>query len=794
MPTRCYRHLSTVDADQGANVAFAYKIAEISGTDYAAFSIDQSTGVLSFKAQPDYETQSSYNIIIVSTDEGGKKFSKAFNITVTNVNDAPSVANAIADQSIAEDSALSIQFASNTFLDVDIGDSLTYTATLSNGNSLPSWLSFDASTRTFSGTPTNSDVGSIDVKVTATDGSSAAVSDTFALTVTNVNDAPSVANAIADQSIAEDSALSIQFASNTFLDVDIGDSLTYTATLSNGNSLPSWLSFDASTRTFSGTPTNSDVGSIDVKVTATDGSSAAVSDTFALTVTNVNDAPSVANAIADQSIAEDSALSIQFASNTFLDVDIGDSLTYTATLSNGNSLPSWLSFDASTRTFSGTPTNSDVGSIDVKVTATDGSSAAVSDTFALTVTNVNDAPSVANAIADQSIAEDSALSIQFASNTFLDVDIGDSLTYTATLSNGNSLPSWLSFDASTRTFSGTPTNSDVGSIDVKVTATDGSSAAVSDTFALTVTNVNDAPSVANAIADQSIAEDSALSIQFASNTFLDVDIGDSLTYTATLSNGNSLPSWLSFDASTRTFSGTPTNSDVGSIDVKVTATDGSSAAVSDTFALTVTNVNDAPSVANAIADQSIAEDSALSIQFASNTFLDVDIGDSLTYTATLSNGNSLPSWLSFDASTRTFSGTPTNSDVGSIDVKVTATDGSSSSVSDTYALTVTNVNDAPEFASEPILSAVEDSEYTYFVSISDPDFGDRVFVTADKIPTWLNYNSTLKKLSGTPSNAEVGEHDVQFSVTDSSGASPNPQAFTISVKNVNDSPILEIPL
>ena len=222
--------------------------------------------------------------------------------------------------------------------------------------------------------------------------------------------------------------------------------------------------------------------------------------------------------------------------------------------------------------------------------------------------------------------------------------------------------------------------------------------------------------------------------------------------------------------------------------------DGSSAAVSDTFALTVTNVNDAPSVANAIADQSIAEDSALRFQFASNTFLDVDIGDSLTYTATLSNGNSLPSWLSFDASTRTFSGTPTNSDVGSIDVKVTATDGSSSSVSDTYALTVTNVNDAPEFASEPILSAVEDSEYTYFVSISDPDFGDRVFVTADKIPTWLNYNSTLKKLSGTPSNAEVGEHDVQFSVTDSSGASPNPQAFTISVKNVNDSPTMEIPL
>ena len=50
-----------------------------------------------------------------------------------------------------------------------------------------------------------------------------------------------------------------------------------------------------------------------------------------------------------------------------------------------------------------------------------------------------------------------------------------------------------------------------------------------------------------------------------------------LTYAATLADGSTLPSWLSFDASSRTFSGTPSNGDVGAIDIKVTATDGSSA-------------------------------------------------------------------------------------------------------------------------------------------------------------------------------------------------------------------------
>ena len=280
--------LTTTDSDQTSGVIHTYKIAELSGTDYAAFSINAATGELSFKAQPDFETKSNYSITILSTDEGGKTFSKSFTISVTDANDAPTVANAISDQTIAEDSALSFQFASDVFSDVDAGDSLTYAATLADGSTLPSWLSFDASSRTFSGTPSNGDVGAIDVKVTATDGSSATATDTFTLTVTNTNDAPTVANAISDQTIAEDSALSFQFASDVFSDVDAGDSLTYAATLADGSTLPSWLSFDASSRTFSGTPSNGDVGAIDVKVTATDGSSAPATDTFTLTVTNTN--------------------------------------------------------------------------------------------------------------------------------------------------------------------------------------------------------------------------------------------------------------------------------------------------------------------------------------------------------------------------------------------------------------------------------------------------------------------------------------------------------------------------
>jgi hypothetical protein len=305
------------------------------------------------------------------------------------------------------------------------------------------------------------------------------------------------------------------------------------------------------------------------------------------------------------------------------------------------------------------------------------------------VTAVNDAPVLSNAIPDQSVAEDTAWSFQFPANAFTDPE-GDAITFTATLGNGDQLPAWLSFDAAARTFSGTPPTDFNGPIDLKVSASDGALAR-SDTFTLTVTPVNDAPVLSNAIPDQSVAEDTAWSFQFAANAFTDPD-GDAIAFTATLGNGDLLPAWLSFNAATRTFSGTPPANFNGPIDLKVTASDGS-LSDSGTFTLTVTPVNDAPALSNAIADQSVAEDTAWSFQFAANAFTDPD-GDAIAFTATLGNGDPLPAWLSFNAATRTFSGVPPTDFNGAIDLKVMASDGTLAT-SDTFTLAVTPVNDAP---------------------------------------------------------------------------------------------------
>src|SRR5690606_24844145 len=153
-------------------------------------------------------------------------------------------------------------------------------------------------------------------------------------------------------------------------------------------------------------------------------------------------------------------------------------------------------------------------------------------------------------------------------------------------------------------------------------------------MAITLIDTNRAPVLANAIPNQSAMEESLFSYTLPANTFSDPD-GEALTYSATLANGNPLPSWLAFNASTRTFSGMPNDPDVGTLSVRVTAADGKGGSASDTFDLTIININDAPVLNLAIPHINATEDSPFNYTIPATTFTDADAGATLVYTAQL---------------------------------------------------------------------------------------------------------------------------------------------------------------
>ncbi len=412
--------------------------------------------------------------------------------TQIQVNRPPVVANAITDQTIDEDSAFSFIVPANTFDDADTGDTLTYTATLADGSVLPAWLGFNAATREFSGSPTNDDVGTLNVRVTATDGSGERAYDDFALEVLNTNDSPMVANAIIDQAVNEDSEFDFVVPSDAFEDVDIGDALGYSAALEDGSELPQWLSFDAVARRFTGTPGNADVGTVDVRVRATDSGGEHASDSFRLTVVNVNDAPVAGNdVIAVQADGVPDLVPFATLLMNDSDIDVGDFLSLTAATASLAGAPVSIDAAAGTvvydagelfRTLAQGQSAADAFDYMVKDLSGEVSTATVS----VTVNGVNDAPVVATAIADQVALEDNLFSLQLLPDAFSDVDAGDVLSYGASLPDGSALPVWLDFDAATRTFSGVPAYAEAGAITIRVTAKDFLGLSVADDFDLEV--------------------------------------------------------------------------------------------------------------------------------------------------------------------------------------------------------------------------------------------------------------------------------------------------------------------
>ncbi|MBZ9709298.1 putative Ig domain-containing protein [Mesorhizobium sp. ESP7-2] len=93
------------------------------------------------------------------------------------------------------------------------------------------------------------------------------------------------------------------------------------------------------------------------------------------------------------------------------------------------------------------------------------------------------------------------------------------------------------------------------------------------------------PVIAHALPDYQTSEGASFSAVLPANTFSDPD-GQSLTLSAKLADGSALPSWLTFDAVTRTLSGEPPSGSEGAIDVTVTASDGA-LQVFDTLSLTI---------------------------------------------------------------------------------------------------------------------------------------------------------------------------------------------------------------
>ncbi|NWC09397.1 right-handed parallel beta-helix repeat-containing protein [Pseudomonas agarici] len=360
----------------------------------------------------------------------------------STVNHAPVVATPLVDQAATENTPFSYVVPATSFIDPD-NDNLSYSATLLDGSALPDWLLFDAASRTFSGTPSDTASGTYAIQVSATDGSHATVSDTFTLAVQDVPASPIVIDGTPGNDTLTGTMANEQLfggaggdlvnggagndilvggsgidkltggagadvfrftsqldsyrtettgASDQILDFSVSDdkidvsALGYTG-LGNGRDGTLLVTYSAAThRTYLKDLTADANGNrFEVSLAGNLLNSLSASHfVFADQHTPGNVAPVVSIPLLDQNATERTPFTYTVTHNSFTDAN-QDQLSYTATLANGSALPTWLSFNAATLTFSGTPPSTAAGDYSVLIKATDPAGATVSDGFELTV-------------------------------------------------------------------------------------------------------------------------------------------------------------------------------------------------------------------------------------------------------------------------------------------------------------------------------------------------------------------------------------------------------------------------
>ncbi len=271
--------------------------------------------------------------------------------------------------------------------------------------------------------------------------------------------------------------------------------------------------------------------------------------------------------------------------------------------------------------------------------------------------------------------------------------------------------------------------------------------------------------------------------------------GDNLTLSAPI-----LPQWLSFNDSSGVLSGTPSAADIGSHSIVLSVTDGTTA-VSQNFTVIVS----APVVSQ-------PQNSAPVV--TSNAINSVEVGEIYTYKmeASDADGDNLfysqqvaPNWLTFDTTAGVLSGSPSSSDVGSHAVELRVNDGRIA-IRQNFNITVvatevvpapvdgtpitpstpsspitpSGPNNVPFFTSSSSNTASVNNEYSYTLTANDPD-ADELLMSATVLPSWLSFDTDSGVLTGTPSNADVGNHDVTLVVSD--GRASIRQTFVIDVSS-----------
>ena len=816
---------------EGAPLAYS-----ASGADASLFTLDPTSGELAFKQSPNFETPldsdaDNVYILDIAASDGANSASQSLSITVADANEAPAFASASVDLNTDENAA-SFAHTVEAATDPDQGEQLSYQL----GGDDAAAFDFDAASRVLAfkqspdfETPLDQGADNVyQINIVASDSEYSA-SQAITIAVADLNDeAPQFTSA---------SSLALDYTSVVVgavvytvqaTDADAGDSVVYTL----GGADSSSFAFDSSSGALAfvqapslETPQDADGDNVyQLSISATD--LANNSSDLALSISIVDDtgsAPTFAQASASIAVDENSAGAIYTAQAS--DVDAGDSLTYS--ISGTDSSLFTIGSSSGDLAFISPPdheqpADSDADNIyNLTITATDSMAKQAQQSLTISVNNLNDnAPQFTLASSAFDVLENAAA---VTSITATDAD-GDDLSFSLISTTDSShftvdpASGALAFTSAPDFESPQDANAD-NTYELELSVADGINTTTQQ-ITIKVTNVDEAPSFTSPTQNLSVNENNAAAIYQAQATDPE---GATLTYSA----GGADASLFTLDSSSGDLAfknppsfESPLDQDANNVyELSITATDGANQA-SQAVAVTVDDVNEAPSFASASVNLDTDENAA-SFAHIVDAADDEDQGDQLTYQL----GGDDAAAFDFDANTRslTFQQSPDYENPADDDannyyrVRITAADAEYSTTQD-ITITVADLNDeAPQFTSATSLTldytAIVVGTNIYTAAATDADANDQVsftlggadashfvfdsssgalaFVQAPSLETPQDDNgdnSYELTITATDLGANSSELALSISVVDDTGSAPTFDQASVSIDVDENSP------
>lgn len=653
---------------------------------------------------------------------------------------------------------------------------------------------------------------------TANGGVDTAAPATITVTVNAVNDAPSF-TAGANQTALEDAPAVTVAGWATAISPgpadEAGQTLTFNVTANTNTALFSVQPAVNPTNgnlTYTLAPNANGVATISLTLsdnggTANGGQDTSAAQTFTITVTAVNDVPSFTSS-GNVTVLKDTGGNTIPNWATAISAgpadEAGQTVNFQITNNSNAALFSVAPAVSPTGTLTFTTAADANGSATITIriadnggTANGGVDTSATQTFDITLTPVNDAPSFTPG-ANQTVLEDAGAQTVAAWATAISAgppdEAGQVLTFNVT---GNTNPALFSaapaVNSTTGNLTYTPAANANGIASITLTLSDnggtangGNDTSAPITFTITVTAVNDVPAF-TAGANQSVLEDAGAQTSAGWATAISAgpadESGQTLSFAVTGNTNAGLFSVAPAVDPTGTLTYTPAanTSGVATITLRVsdnggTANGGVDTSATQNFTITVTSVNDVPSFV-AGANQTVAEDAGAQTVAGWATAISPgpadESGQTVTFNVASNSNAALFSTAPAVSPTGTLTYTPAANANGSATIGLalqdnggTANGGIDTSATQTFTITVTAVNDAPVNTVPGAQSVGTGATLTFTtgggnaISIADID--------AAAGPVITTVSTTLGTLSATATNGAIvtGSGTASVSITD----------------------------